>query len=55
MIKAAGKAASNAGPARAFEDIFTNRLQFVSAAHMCTEQGRAALRPPRGGVRMCGA
>ena len=34
MIKAARKAAANAELARAFADIFTNRLRFVSAAHM---------------------
>ncbi len=38
MIKAARKAAANAELARAFADIFTNRLRFVSAAHyeQCT-------------------
>ena len=34
MIKAARKAAANAELARAFADIFTNRLRFVSAVNM---------------------
>ena len=42
MIKAARKAAANAELARAFADIFTNRLRFVSATHMSTEQRKAA-------------
>ena len=36
VIKAARKADAKAEPARAFADIFTNRLRFVSAAHMST-------------------
>ena len=36
MIKAARKAASNAELARAFADIFTNRLRFVIAPHIRT-------------------
>ena len=42
-IKAARKAGANAELARAFADIFTNRLRFVSAAHMSTEQRKAAV------------
>ena len=34
MIINSEQAAANAEPARAFADIFTNRLRFVSAAHM---------------------
>ena len=47
MIKAARKAAANAELAQAFADIFTNRLRFVSAAHMSTEQCKGAGRACR--------
>jgi len=60
MIKAARKAAAHAGLARAFADIFTNRLRFVSAAHyeqcIASQSIRATQRRgtrlQRGGVRM---
>ena len=38
MIKAARKGAANAELARAFADIFTNRLRFVSAVNMRKKQ-----------------
>ena len=52
-IKAARKAGANAELARAFADIFTNRLRFVSATHMSTEQRKGAGRACRGAGCEC--
>ena len=55
MIKAARKADANAELARAFADIFPNRLRFVSAAHMSMSRFFAQNAQKRSGMRMCGA
>ena len=49
MIKAGGKRPQMPGSPGHLRTFSQNRLRFVSAGHMSTEQGKAALRPPRDG------
>ena len=55
LIKAARKTDADAGLARAYADIFTNRLRFVSAAPMSMERFFAQDVQKRSGMRMGGA
>jgi len=55
LIKAARKTDADAGLARSYADIFTNRLRFVSAAPMSMERFFAQDVQKRSGMRMGGA